>query len=176
MLYWKIFLAFLIPGIIGYGGGPATIPLIQNEVVNNYGWLSLEQFGDVLALGNALPGPIATKMAGFIGYQVGGGLGSLVALLATIVPSLLAMIFLLSILLKFKDSPKVKNMTMMIRPTVGILLAIIAGQFFYSSWESAGIYQTAFLGGISFLLLEKWKIHPAWVILASLLYGFFILA
>lgn len=60
MIYWEIFLAFFIPGILGYGGGPASIPLVENEVVHRYGWLSVSEFSEVLALGNALPGPIAT--------------------------------------------------------------------------------------------------------------------
>ncbi|MCF6094220.1 chromate transporter [Microaerobacter geothermalis] len=175
MIYWQLFLAFFIPGIVGYGGGPAFIPLIQNEVVNRYQWLSLEEFGDVLALGNALPGPIATKMAGYIGYQVGGVLGAIVALFATIAPSLLAMILLLNLLSRFKDSPKVKRMTALVRPTVGILLGVIAFQFFYSTWQHIGVYQTIFLSLIAYLLLEKLKVHPAWVIAASLGYGWVFL-
>ncbi|RKJ34138.1 chromate transporter, partial [Butyricicoccus sp. 1XD8-22] len=75
MIYIQIFLAFFYPGILGYGGGPATIPLIEHEVVENYGWMTTSEFSEVLALGNSLPGPIATKMAGFIGYEVGGVLG-----------------------------------------------------------------------------------------------------
>jgi chromate transporter len=70
MIYLHIFWAFFIANLLGYGGGPATIPLIQNEVVNHYQWMSLSEFGDVLAIGNALPGPIATKMGGYIGYEV----------------------------------------------------------------------------------------------------------
>ena len=76
MMYWDIFRSFFIANILGYGGGPATIPLIQNEVVNRYDWMSLSEFGDLLAIANALPGPIATKMAGFIGYELGGAIGS----------------------------------------------------------------------------------------------------
>lgn len=94
MTYWHIFLAFFIPGIVGYGGGPASIPLVQNEVVNRYGWLTVSEFSEVLALGNALPGPIATKMAGYIGYQQGGILGSIVGIFATVAPSLILMIVL----------------------------------------------------------------------------------
>ncbi len=103
MIYWEIFLAFFIPGIVGYGGGPSSIPLIQAEVVDRYGWFTVSEFGEILAVGNALPGPIATKMAGYIGYEVGGIVGSFVALFATVAPSLIAMLFLLGILLKFKD-------------------------------------------------------------------------
>lgn len=176
MIYWQLFLAFFIPGIVAYGGGPPSIPLIQNEVVNRYGWLTLEEFGELLALGNALPGPIATKMAGYIGYEVGGWLGSLVALLATVAPSLIVMIFLLEILYRFKDSPKVKRMTQLIRPTIAVLLGVLAGQFLVDSWQDSGWWHTLFLSGASLLLMEKWHVHPAYVIGGALLYGAIILS
>lgn len=63
MIYWQLFLAFFIPGILGYGGGPASIPLVEHEVVENYEWMTTQEFSEVVALGNSLPGPIATKMA-----------------------------------------------------------------------------------------------------------------
>ncbi|MFV2050164.1 chromate transporter [Metabacillus litoralis] len=171
MLYWEIFLAFFIPGILGYGGGPASIPLVENEVVDRYGWMNVNEFSEVLALGNALPGPIATKMAGYIGYQQGGVLGSLVGIFATVAPSLILMIVLLGFLYKYKDSPKVKRMTTFIRPTIAVLLGMMAFSFFFTSYQDTGIYQSLFLVVISFLLLEKVKVHPALVIVGAMGYG-----
>jgi chromate transporter len=171
VVYWQLFIAFFIPGIIGYGGGPASIPLIENEVVKRYEWLTVEEFGELLALGNALPGPIATKMAGYIGYEVGGIAGSIIALVATIAPSLLAMICLMGILYKFKDSPRIKRMTAFIRPVIAVLLGVLAYRFFTSSWNAAGAIHTVFLVIISILLLEKLKVHPAYLVLGSLVYG-----
>lgn len=171
MIYWEIFLAFFIPGILGYGGGPASIPLIENEVVHEYGWLTVQEFSEVLALGNALPGPIATKMAGFIGFQEGGILGAIIAIFATVAPSLILMIGLLSLLYKFKDSPKVKRMSAYVRPTIAVLLGVMAYNFFFSSYIESGMFQTAFLIIVSFLLLERWKAHPAYVIVGALIYG-----
>jgi chromate transporter len=84
MIYLHIFLAFFIPGIVGYGGGPASIPLIEHEGVSRYGWMTTSEFSEVLALGNALPGPIATKMAGYIGFEVGGVLGAFTGVFATV--------------------------------------------------------------------------------------------
>lgn len=176
MIYWEIFLAFFIPGILGYGGGPATIPLIEAEVVQRYGWMTVEEFGEVLALGNALPGPIATKMAGYIGYEMGGILGAAVGLFATIAPSLILMIVLLSILYKYKDSPKVKLLSSIVRPTVAVLLGVIAYRFIASSYEQSGWIQTAVLMIISYILMEKRKVHPAFVILGGLIYGAVFLA
>ncbi|MGG1685679.1 MULTISPECIES: chromate transporter [Bacillales] len=171
MIYWDIFVAFFIPGIVGYGGGPASIPLVENEVVGRFGWMSVNEFSEMLAMANALPGPIATKMAGYIGFQQGGVLGAFVGVFATVAPSLVLMIVLLSLLNRFKNSPKVKKMTALIRPTIAILLGVMAFQFFASSYEGAGLVQTIFLIVASFVLMEKMKVHPAFVIVGALAYG-----
>lgn len=171
MIYWQIFLAFFIANILGYGGGPATIPLVQNEVVDRYGWMSMGEFGEVLALANSLPGPIATKMAGYIGYEQAGILGSVVALFATVAPSLILMIALLGILYKFKESSKVKRMTLLIRPTIAILLGVMAYEFFHNSYTDAGWVHTLILFAVSFFLLERKRVHPAFVIIGALAYG-----
>lgn len=173
MIYWQLFLAFLIPGILGYGGGPSSIPLIENEVVDHYHWLTVHEFSEMLALGNALPGPIATKMAGYIGYEQAGILGAIVALFATVAPSLLLMITLLSILMKFKHSPRVKNMTKLVRPAIAVLLGIMTVDFFMNtaSIEGAGYIHTLVIAGVSYLLLEKKKVQPAYVIVGALIYG-----
>ncbi len=176
MIYWKLFLAFLIPGLVGYGGGPASIPLVENEVVRHYGWMSVSEFSEVLALANALPGPIATKLAGYVGYQQAGIPGVLVAEFASVAPSLILMLGLLGLLYKFKDSPKVKRMTLYIRPTIAVLLGIMAYSFFAESFKGIGSWQTLLLIIASFLLMEKWKVHPAYVIVASLVYGGIFLA
>ncbi|SFD46582.1 chromate transporter [Fictibacillus sp. KU28468] len=171
MIYWHIFLAFFIPGILGYGGGPASIPLIENEVVGRYHWLTVNQFTEVLALGNALPGPIATKMSGYIGYTQGGALGSFVAVFATVAPSLVLMIVFLSVIYKFKDSPRVKKMTLYVKPTIAVLLGVMAYDFFAESVSSSGWIQTAAIAAISFLLMQKFKVSPVIVIVAAIGYG-----
>lgn len=171
MKLWEIFLAFFIPGIVGYGGGPASIPLVENEVVGRYGWLTVHEFSEMLALANSLPGPIATKMAGYIGYMEGGVLGAVVGVFATVAPSLFLMIVLLSVLYRFKDSPRVKKMTALIRPTVAILLGMMAYRFFVTAYEGAGLGQTAFLAVLSYIFMERLKVHPAFVIVGSLIYG-----
>ncbi|MCK6206002.1 chromate transporter [Bacillus infantis] len=171
MIYIQIFLAFFIPGILGYGGGPASIPLVENEVVDRYGWLSTSEFSEMLAMGNTLPGPIATKMAGYIGYEQGGVLGAAVGVFATVAPSLILMIGLLGLLMKYKESPRVKRMTVVIRPVIAVLLGIMTYDFLFSSYEGAGLWQTIFIGLVSFVLMEKFKVHPAYVIAGSLVYG-----
>lgn len=171
MIYLELFWAFFISNILGYGGGPPSIPLIQKEVVDHFQWLSLKEFGDLLALGNALPGPIATKMAGFIGYQVGGVLGALVALTATVLPSAIAVIALFKFVELFKNAPQVKAMTKSVQPVVAVLLGVLAIQFFLDAWHSSGTLHTLILTVASFVALELVKIHPAFVIVGALSYG-----
>lgn len=171
MIYIQLFWAFFVSNILGYGGGPPSIPLIQAEVVNHYHWLTLKQFGDILAIGNTLPGPIATKMAGYIGFQMGGIFGSFLALLATVLPSAIAMVFLFKFVFLFKNSPYVKEMTKYIQPVVGILLAVLALQFFTESWHGSGLFHTLLLMAVSFLAMEWRKVHPSLVIVGSLVYG-----
>lgn len=171
MIYWQIFLAFFIPGILGYGGGPASIPLVEKEVVDNYGWMSTQEFGEVLALGNALPGPIATKMAGYIGYIEGGILGSIAGLFGAIAPSLILMLGLMAILFKYKDSPEVKNISKVVKPVIAVLMGFMTLRFVLESQSSLGSIQTIVIITISYLLLERLKVHPAAVIGLALIYG-----
>ncbi|NGP45408.1 chromate transporter [Bacillaceae bacterium SIJ1] len=171
MILWNLFVAFLIPATIGYGGGPASIPLVQHEVVNRYKWMTNEQFGEMLAMANTLPGPIATKMAGYVGYTTSGWLGAFIAIIATVAPSLLLMLLLMSFLAKFKNAPQVKRLTGYIRPVICILLLTMTLQFFTEGATGSGWIHTIVLIVSSYFFLEIKKLHPAIVILGALLYG-----
>ncbi|KML41349.1 chromate transporter [Cytobacillus firmus] len=164
-----IFMAFFRVGILGYGGGPSSIPLVHKEVVDKYKWMDTDEFGDVLALGNALPGPIATKMAGYIGYRVGGILGMITALAATMVPTIVLMIILLTALNTFKDQPWVAGMTKAVVPVVAVMLATLTWDFVKkSSKSSLGWGWTLLFVAVSLVLLEFVNIHPAIIIFVLL--------
>ncbi|CCQ97054.1 Uncharacterized transporter YwrA [[Clostridium] ultunense Esp] len=171
MIYFQLFWAFFIANLLGYGGGPPSIPLIQNEVVNHYRWATVKEFGEVLAVGNALPSPINTKLAAYFGYQVGGLLGAVVALFATIAPSAVAMVLLFKAVTYFKDAPQVKAMTESIRPVVTVLLGALTYQFLAASVGELGILHTGVLVLLSFYLMERKKLHPALMILLAMGYG-----
>lgn len=84
------------------------IPLVHQEVVKHHGWMKDEEFADVLAIANTLPGPIATKMPGYIGYRVGGALGCVNAVLAVILPMIVVMILLLGLFSRYRDVAWIK--------------------------------------------------------------------
>ncbi|WP_257348300.1 chromate transporter [Pseudalkalibacillus decolorationis] len=169
----SLFAAFFRVGIFGYGGGPSSIPLVHKEVVDHYGWFTEDEFGDLLALGNTLPGPIATKLAGYIGYKVAGLFGLLNAVVATIFPSVVAMIALLTTLSAYKDEPWVQGMTNAVIPVVGFMLAQLTWQFVKKSSEGLGWMRALLLIGLSVVLMEVLHVHPGLLIGLLLLYAVF---
>ncbi|MGP4077913.1 chromate transporter [Halobacillus sp. K22] len=171
MQQWNLFIAFFRVGMLGYGGGPASIPLVHKEVVEKYKWLSDDEFGDVLALGNSLPGPIATKMAGYIGYRVSGIIGMLNAVLATILPTIVIMIVLIISLNSLRDQPWVNGMTQAVVPVVGVMLAKLTYDFLKKAQGSLGWVVSLSLGVGSLLLIEWIGLHPGLLIFALLMYA-----
>ncbi|QDP40383.1 chromate transporter [Radiobacillus deserti] len=171
MKQWHIFLAFFKVGMLGYGGGPSSIPLVKKEVVETYKWLDDEEFANILALGNSLPGPIATKMAGYIGYRVSGIIGMVNAVLATIIPTIVIMIFLLTFLASMSEQPWVKGMTQAVVPVVGVMLAVLTYDFLKKAKGGLGWTLTIALAVISGLLIEIAGLHPGILIGLLLVYA-----
>lgn len=169
MKHLQLFLAFFRVGMLGYGGGPSSIPLVHKEVVDKYKWMNDDEFADVLALGNTLPGPIATKMAGYIGYRVGGIVGLINATLSTILPTIIIMIVLLTTISSIKDYPWVQGMTAAVVPVVGVMLATLTWDFFKKSQTSMGWIKAIAFIGFSFLFMEILGLHPAILIVVLLI-------
>jgi chromate transporter len=170
--YLELTIGFARTGVTGYGGGPATIPLIEYEAVKKYGWMTEEEFGETLALANTLPGPIATKMAAYIGYKVQGILGAVVAILAHILPSLIGMVGLLGFLYSFRNSPIVSGMVQGVTPVIGVMLAGLAYKFFEKGRKGLGISLMGASVIFCFILLELLDVHPGIVITLFLLTAF----
>jgi len=165
-----ISIAFFRSGILGYGGGPSSIPLVHKEVVDTFKWMDSDEFGDVLALANALPGPINTKMAGYIGYRVGGVVGMLNAILSSILPSIILLIVLLTTLNAYKDQPWVAGMTKAVVPVVGVMLGTLTWDFIKKSTKSTlGWKWTIVFVVASVILMELLNVHPAIIILGLLI-------
>ncbi|WP_322907642.1 chromate transporter [Paenibacillus campi] len=175
-LNWlKLLWGFFLANVLGYGGGPASIPLMYNEIVTHFHWLNDTQFSNVLALGNALPGPIATKIAAFVGFDVSGIPGLLIALVATIVPSAVAMIVLLRLLQKYRTSAVVKGLTLLVQPVIAVMMLLLTWQLGEESYRSIGLWQTLAIALVAFWAMQIRKIHPAFVIIAAFAYGAFAL-
>jgi len=167
----QLFVTFTKIGILGYGGGPAMIPLIREEVVDARGWMTDQEFTDTLAMGNTLPGPIATKMTMFIGYKTAGWGAGLWALFSMLWPSLTLMMVLGLLFMRFKDEPYAKAMLTAVRPVVVALLAYTVYTVFkksVSAWHHGLITVVAF-AAVTFL-----NVHPALTILAAAVIGLIV--
>jgi len=125
---WDLTAGFGRVGLFGFGGGPSFIPLIQREV-EAYGWLSRAGFLDAFAFGNALPGPIATKLAGYVGYRVAGPFGAVVALLALTAPTIVAMVALATLYQQHREADAVRGFLAGLRPVVIALLVMTVVSF-----------------------------------------------
>jgi len=81
------------------------------------------------------------------------------------------MLILLGLLYKYRNSPKVRLLSMIVRPTIAVLLGAMTWRFLSSSYAASGLWHSALLLFASYFLIEKRKIHPAFVIVSALAYG-----
>lgn len=166
-------MAFFRAGMLGYGGGLSAIPLMQREVVTRFEWMTEEEFADVLALANTLPGPINTKLSGYIGWKIARWRGMLNALIATIIPTLVLMILLLTVLNAYKDHSWVQGMAKGVIPVAGVMIGVLAWDFLKISKRLMGWLPTIILTIISFIVMEMLGIHPAILIVILILSALF---
>ena len=126
MIYLQLFWVYIQIGLFGFGGGYAMLSLIQNEVVYKYGWLTNQQFTDIVAVSQVTPGPIGINSATYIGYVVTGGniLGSLLATTAVMLPSFILCLIISRSFQAFRSNRYVDAAFLGIRPaSVGLIAA-----------------------------------------------------
>ncbi len=135
MIFWKLFLSFCKIGIVNFGGGYAMIALIQHEVVEKNGWLTLQEFTDIVATSQMTPGPIGINVATYTGYTaiMNAGyaewmaiLGSFLASFAVILLPFLLMLLITNFLLRYRHHPRVEEVLKILRITVVGLIAAAA--------------------------------------------------
>jgi chromate transporter len=167
-IFWDLFIGFVKPGLFGFGGGPASIPFIEKEVVDHYQWMTQEEFTDALALGNTLPGPITTKLAAIVGYKVAGIPGMMVALSGMVIPTAILVVLLTHLYLKYKNIPKIEGVMSVLRVVVVVLLLEVV-------WDlgSKGIVDKISIGifVVAFIAIFMFNFHPILVIILAILFG-----
>ncbi len=131
MIYLYLFITFFQIGLFGFGGGYGMLSLIQGEVVHNHGWLTTGEFTDIVAISQMTPGPIGINSATYCGYtavhNAGYGywmsiLGSVTATFALVLPSLILMILISRLFMKYMNTPTVQSVFSGLRPAVVGLL------------------------------------------------------
>ncbi len=135
MIFLHLFTTFLVIGMFGFGGGYGMLSLIQGEVVHNWHWMTTSEFTDIVAISQMTPGPIGINSATYCGYtavhNAGYGtamsvLGSFTATFALVLPSLVLMILISKMFLKYMNTPVVQSVFSGLRPAVVGLLGAAA--------------------------------------------------
>ncbi|MED4993414.1 chromate transporter [Bacillus safensis] len=171
--YIELIIAMVRTGILGFGGGPSVIPLIRHEAVVKYQWINDDEFGETLAIANALPGPIATKMSAYLGYRLKGVSGAIVATAAHILPTCLAMVALITLVSVLSSSQIIQNMIGAVTPVIAVLLGIMAYEFGQKALKGFGMIFGIVLFLLAFIGLQLLSIHPGIIVMIFLLYGAF---
>ena len=121
--YLNAFCTFFKIGLFTIGGGYAMVPLIEEEVVNKKRWITQEEFIDLLAVSQSVPGVFAVNFSIFIGYKLRKFPGALSLALGAILPSFLIILSIALFFHQFKEYEAVENIFKGIRPAVVALIA-----------------------------------------------------
>lgn len=177
MILLKLFWTFLLIGSVSFGGGYAMIPVIEIEVSNN-GWMTTQEFTDVIAIAGMSPGPIATNSAIFVGYQTAGILGAIFSALGMALPSLIIVLVISSFFQKINHHKLVKSSFYGLRPVITGLIIYAAISFAISnnlvgslSWHT---FSSFVIYLVALLCLVYLKMHPLLVIFISGIVGIII--
>ena len=182
LLLWNIFILFARVAIFSWGGGPASLALMQREVTTA-GWVTPDEFADGVAFGNALPGPIAPQVSAFVGYKLAGVPGAISAAAGSVIPTTVLMLIMIAYFFNIKDSPTIKSMLTAVRPiVVGLLIwtAYDLGRTVLGAsklgWGTALLqgWDKVLLALATFAILTFTAINPVWIVLAAAAFGFFV--
>lgn len=186
MIYLMLFYEFFKTGLFAVGGGMATLPFLDAMALKT-GWFTQAQLIDMIAISESTPGPIGVNMATYVGFTTAGPLGSIIATLGLIAPSIIVILIIAKFLSKFKDSPIVKSVFYSLRPTSTALIAaagvpvIMLSLTNSDKFKSSGSildffnFSAIVLAIILFVLTNKVKatkkLHPVVFIAASAILG-----
>ena len=164
----QLFLTFFKIGAFTFGGGYAMLPLIQAEVIETYGWLTLDEFLEVIAIAEMTPGPVAINTATFVGYRTAGFFGSAAATLGVVLPSFLIILLIARLFTGLTKTTWMKGVFTGIKPAVIGLIGL-------ALWRLGGVTLTDYKSVLIFLaalgLLIKGRLHPVPVLILAGLSG-----
>lgn len=180
MILLKLFWSFFQIGLFSIGGGYAAMPLIQNQVVTIHGWLSMNEFADVVTISQMTPGPIAINAATFVGTRIAGLPGAIIATIGCVFPSCIIVLTLAYVYYKYRGLSTVQGILSGLRPAViamigsaGLTLVILA--LWNGKGASTKIDNIDFLSvaifSIAIIILRKWKVNPIMVMMGAGIIG-----
>lgn len=164
-----LFWTFCKIGALTFGGGYAMLPLIQREIVENKKWSTEKEILDYYAVGQCTPGVIAVNTATFIGYKLKGIIGSIIATLGVIFPSIVIILIIASFLQNFSNLSIVQSAFAGIRVAVVALIITTVIKLIKSSIKD---YLGIIIAIITFVVSAFMGLSPVYVVIAAALTGF----
>lgn len=180
MIYLELFFSFFQIGLFSFGGGYAAVPLIQSQIVELHGWLSMSQFADLITIAEMTPGPIAINSATFVGQQIAGLPGALVCTAGCVLPSFIIVLILSALYIKYRSLKTMQGILTGLRPAIVAMIAsagmgILLLALFQSSFTelAPGNFRIieAVLFAVSLVLLRKFKVSPILIIFGTGIVG-----
>ena len=166
MIYLQLFWAFFQIGLFSFGGGYAALPLISQQVISTYHWISQNTFTDLITISQMTPGPIAVNSSTFVGQYVAHLPGALIATFGCI---LLAYFYV-----KYKDMKVMKTILSYLRPAVVSMIAISGISILISSFFKDSLigisyirYHAIIVFILCLILLRKYKMNPILVMVLA---------
>lgn len=169
MIYLQLLWSFIQIGMFSIGGGYAAMPLIQNQVVDIHQWLTMSEFADVITIAEMTPGPIAVNSATFVGIQIAGFPGAVVATLGCIFPSCIIVLTLAFIYYRYRGLTVIQGILAGLRPAVIALIAsagisLIKLSIWNGNFSRAAVLDINWISLVIFtgalVVLRKWKLNP----------------
>lgn len=186
MSHLAMFYLFFRIGLLGFGGGLAMLPLIF-QGVQDFGFMSRQEFSNLVALSQITPGPVAVNAATYVGFNYSGVFGAFIATLGVTLPSFILMFFVANLVMKYYETIVVSGSLTGVKPVVTALVLSAAVMVAETSLFNRPFFSIGFFTNIltsvnmipvlifivSFLLMLKTKINPIFVIIAMGLIGAF---
>lgn len=168
MMLFQLFINFLFVGLFSVGGGYAAVPLIESRIVERMGWLSMEEFTNLITIAEMTPGPIAVNSATFVGLRVSGLAGAMVATLGCITPSLFIVSLLAFVYRRYRSAAAISGALGSLRPAVVALIASAGLSILKLVIQDGGQVKFIETGLFiaAFVLLRKMKTNPILTMLA----------
>ena len=182
MIYLQLFWEFLKIGLFAVGGGMATLPFLQ-DLAEKTGWYSQSLITDMIAISESTPGPIGINMATYVGCNVAGFLGGVVATMGEILPAIVIVVTVSRYLEKFRGSKLVDAAFYGLRPAVTGLIAaagisvVQVSMVHFDLYRQTGVLMDAFdvkkiiFFVVAFAAIKKFKLHPVVYIACAAVVG-----
>lgn len=182
---WNLFFTFLKIGLLSIGGGYAIIPLIQEQVVDQAGWISEKMFTDIITISQMTPGPLAVNTSTFVGLQIGGLSGAVVTTLGCVLCGVVISLCLYRFFQKHQSSAYIFEILKGLKSaSLGLIISAAATILMLAFWGTGSLklhtvltilnWSALLIFIVMLLILRKWKLNPVVIMTVSGMLGFFL--